>query len=66
MAPLRPHLRARVEKATPAGVTQVEFEFEQPLETFVFLKWHAGALHEVPPPAMQREIIVHEKGVMGI
>ena len=54
------------EKATAAGVTQVEFEFDEPLENLHFLKWHAGEVREVPPPAERREVITHEIGVMGI
>ena len=61
-----PHLRAHVEKATAAGVTQVEFTFDAPLETLTFLKWHAGEVLEVPPPATTRTVIEHEIGVMGM
>ncbi len=61
-----PHLRVRVEQATPAGVTQVEFEFDEPLERLIFLRWHEGALHISPPPTETRELIRHEIGVMGV
>ncbi len=61
-----PHLRARVEKATAKGVTQVEFEFDEPLEGLVFLQWHGADVHLVPPPSTQRTVIVHETGVMGM
>ncbi len=61
-----PHLRVHVEKASAAGVSQVEFEFEAPLEQQLFLGWHMGALQVVPPPVPERTVIHHEIGVMGI
>lgn len=61
-----PHLKVHILEADAVGIRKAEFEFEQPLENLVILRWHAGKLERVPPPGPELQLLAHERGVVGM